>query len=152
MDRIYKWRNCNTDRPLSLRAALFSFSVIKELKQWRRRRWQKRLLKNVNSRSFKIHRSSSMALNLSNVSEFFWSWILKGFRALSICQNWPARPFPSQRKFLFYPKHYTRKRWFSEKNSWEKPISFAKWLVRQWSNQPVLTNGKRPKFKKRIRK
>ena len=30
-------------------------------------------LKNVNSRSFKIHRSSSMALNLSNVSEFFWS-------------------------------------------------------------------------------
>ena len=111
-------------------------------------------LKNVNSRSFKIHRSSSMALNLSNVSEFFWSWILKGFRALSICQNWPARPFPSlQRKFLFYPKHYTRRRWFfRKKNSWKKPISFAKWLVRQWSNRPVLTNGKRPKFKKRIRK
>ena len=30
-------------------------------------------LKKVNSRSFKIHRSSSMALNLSNVGEFFWS-------------------------------------------------------------------------------
>ena len=74
-------------------------------------------LKNVNSRSFKIHRSSSMALNLSNVSEVFWSWILKGFTPLSICQNWPARTFPSQRKFLFYPKHYTRKRWFSEKKT-----------------------------------
>ena len=30
-------------------------------------------LKYVNWRSFKIHRSSSMALSLSSVGEFFWS-------------------------------------------------------------------------------
>lgn len=33
----------------------------------------KTFLKYVNWRSFKIHRSSSMALNLSSVGEFFWS-------------------------------------------------------------------------------
>ena len=29
-----------------------------------------------NSRCFKIHRSYSIAFNLSNAGEFFWSWIL----------------------------------------------------------------------------
>lgn len=32
----------------------------------------KRFLKTVNSRFFKIHRSSSMAFIMSNVGEFFW--------------------------------------------------------------------------------
>ena len=33
---------------------------------------------------------------------------------------------------------------FSAKTLWKKPISFANWLVQQWSGWPVLTNGKRP--------
>ena len=35
---------------------------------------------------------------------------------------------------------------FSAQTLWKKPISFANWLVLQWSGRPVLTrNGKRPK-------
>ena len=33
---------------------------------------------------------------------------------------------------------------FSANTLWKKPISFANWLVQQWSSRPFLTNGKRP--------
>ena len=36
---------------------------------------------------------------------------------------------------------------FSKKKLWKKPISFANWLVRQWSCRSVLTNRKRLKPK-----
>ena len=31
-----------------------------------------------------------------------------------------------------------------QQNPWKKPISFANWLVRQWSSPTVLTNGNCP--------
>ena len=43
------------------------------------------------------------------------------------------------------PKYYARKRWFFNKNSWEKSISLSKSQLQRWSGRPVLTNGKRPK-------
>ena len=42
------------------------------------------------------------------------------------------------------PKTHTRSRWFFCKNSWGKPISISKWLVRPWSGRPILSFGKCP--------
>ena len=35
------------------------------------------------------------------------------------------------------PKQYAQ-RWFLSKNSWKKPLSLSKWLVRQWFGQPPV--------------
>ena len=66
-----------------------------------------------------------------------------------------ARPFSSYWKFHFLSKLSSQISQilnsmhegddFSAKTLWKKPISFANWLIRQWSGQPVLTNGKCPK-------
>ena len=74
---------------------------------------------------------------------------------LSICQNWPARPSLSYWEFHFKSKLSSQISQiinsihqgdgFSAKTLSKKPISYANWLVQQWSSRPVLTNGKRPK-------
>ena len=83
--------------------------------------------KYVNWCSFKIHRSSFVALNLSSVGEFFWSSILT--RALG---RFPffrtGRPdhFRHNENFTFILNIIHEGDGFSEKKkSWRKPISVA---------------------------